>query len=360
MMQDVKTAEQLSELVRSQPRLRVVAGRTKPATCAQANVSLAGLTGVLNYEPAEFTFTARAGTRLEEVRQMLTDKKQYLPFDPPLVQAGATLGGTVAAGLSGAGRFRYGGVRDFLLGAQIVIGTGEIVTTGSKVVKNAAGFDFPKLMVGSLGRFGVMTELTFKVFPAPHSTATIMFEMDDLPSALSIVNKLATSQLDLACLDLDSAHRVWARIAGLRDSIQQRAQRVLEFGRGCGQVLTDAQDLDTWRACCEFQWAPAGHDLVKVAVTPDHVGPLARALDQIPYRISAGGHLAWLAWPHSAPKQQLHDTISNLQCPALALTGEWPHPWLGKRQTSSFDRRLTQALDPGQKFCATEANCAQS
>ncbi|MGI9428083.1 MAG: FAD-binding protein, partial [Bythopirellula sp.] len=214
MIQDVTTPEQLAELVRTHDRLRVAGGQTKTATSSRANVSLAGLAGVLQYEPAEFTFTARAGTRLDEVEQMLAAKHQYLPFDPPLVEAGATLGGTVAAGLSGAGRFRYGGVRDFLLGVQIVTGNSEIVSTGSKVVKNAAGFDFPKLMFGSLGSLGVMTELTFKVFPAPQSAATIVLETDDLANAEAVMKTLATSQLDLACLDLDSSHQIWARIAG--------------------------------------------------------------------------------------------------------------------------------------------------
>ena len=104
---------------------------------------------------------------------MLAEHGQYLPFDPPLAAAGATLGGTVAAGLSGPGRYRYGGVRDFVLGVRFVDGMGNLVRGGGKVVKNAAGFDFPKLMVGSLGRLGVLAELSFKVFPQPPAFATL-------------------------------------------------------------------------------------------------------------------------------------------------------------------------------------------
>ena len=93
------------------------------------------------------------------------------------VDAGATLGGTVAAGVSGPGRFRFGGVRDFILGVRFVDGQGRLLRMGGKVVKNCAGFDLPKFFVGSLGRFGVLAEVTFKVFPAPASRLTL--KLDD-------------------------------------------------------------------------------------------------------------------------------------------------------------------------------------
>jgi len=350
MMEDVTTAEQIAELVRSRARVRVAGGGTKTATSRKANVSLSGLSGVLQYDPAEFTFTALAGTRLKEVRQLLESKQQYLPFDPPLIEAGATLGGSVAAGVSGSGRVGYGGVRDFLLGVQLVTGRGEIVSTGSKVVKNAAGFDFPKLMVGSLGRFGVMTELTFKVFPAPPRFATIALDTENLPHAVELMNALATSQLDLTCLDMDSSLRIWARIAGIQASVEQRAPRVLQFAGGCGTLLTDQEDAETWRACREFDWVPDRHDLMKGAITPNHIGPLTAALGELPYRICVGGHLAWFAWPHAYPKQELDVMLRELGFPAVALTGDWPSPWVGQHQGKVFDQRLVGALDPDHKF----------
>ena len=142
------------------PGNRILArGRgTKPplSTPPEGAVALdvSGLSGISEYEPGEFTFTALAGTPISEIAAALAEHGQFLPFDPPLVEAGATLGGTVAAGLSGPGRYRYGGVRDFILGVRYVDGAGEVVRTGGKVVKNAAGFDISKLMVGSLGAFG--------------------------------------------------------------------------------------------------------------------------------------------------------------------------------------------------------------
>ena len=98
---------------------------TSPDDAVTLDVS--GLSGIIEYEPGEFTFTALAGTPIEDIAAALAEHGQFLPFDPPLVEAGATLGGTVAAGLSGPGRYRYGGVRDFVLGIRYVDGAGEVV-----------------------------------------------------------------------------------------------------------------------------------------------------------------------------------------------------------------------------------------
>src|SRR4029079_6930035 len=119
---------------------------------------------------------------------------QYLPFDPKCVEAGATLGGTVASGLSGPGRFRFGGLRDFILGVRFVDGAGRLLRMGGKVVKNAAGFDLPKFFVGSLGRFGVLAEMTFKVFPRPQSARTFMLAAGSLDAAARVLIETANSR----------------------------------------------------------------------------------------------------------------------------------------------------------------------
>ena len=146
-------------------------------------LDMSGLRGVVEYEPNEFVFTALAGTPVAEVVAMLAEHGQYLPFDPPFAAAGATLGGAVASGLSGPGRYRYGGVRDFVIGVRFVDGLGQLVRGGGKVVKNAAGFDLPKLMVGSLGRLGALVELSFKVFPKPPAFATLRVDYPSLAAA---------------------------------------------------------------------------------------------------------------------------------------------------------------------------------
>ena len=107
-------------------------------------IDMSALSGIREYNPSEYTFTALAGTKLTEINQMLTDNGQFLPFDPPLATPGATLGGTVGANLSGPMRYYYGGVRDFILGVQFLNNQGQLVRSGGKVVKNAAGFDIPQ------------------------------------------------------------------------------------------------------------------------------------------------------------------------------------------------------------------------
>ncbi len=156
------TVAEVQEAVRSFERIALRGGGTKPGLAAAVDgvtvLDMRGLSGIVEYEPDEFVFTALAGTPVAEVAALLAEHGQYLPFDPPFVDAGATLGGATAAGLSGPRRYRYGGVRDFVIGVRFVDGRGDVVRGGGKVVKNAAGFDLPKLMAGSLGRLGALVE----------------------------------------------------------------------------------------------------------------------------------------------------------------------------------------------------------
>ncbi len=181
-------------------------GGSKPALSAAlpgtAVMDVSRLAGVVEYEPEEFTVTVRAGTKAAELEHILALHGQYLPFDPVLAASGATLGGTVASGLSGSGRYRFGGVRDFLLGVQFIDGTGELGRGGSKVVKNAAGFDIPKLLTGSLGSLGILVELTFKVFPLPEASATVCLERRSLAEALEAAQSAPGLRIDLAALDI--------------------------------------------------------------------------------------------------------------------------------------------------------------
>src|SRR3954447_2992182 len=198
-MNSVLAPESLAELVdavRSTPRLLAVGAGTKPRLSAVDGVKLttAGLRGISEYDPSEFTFTAAAGTPVREIVAALAERGQYLPFDPMLCDAGATLGGTVASGLSGPGRFRFGGVRDFILGIRFVDGAGRLLHMGGKVVKNAAGFDLPKFFCGSLGRFGLLVEATFKVFPQPSARLTLLLEAADGDAAVKTMTAAGNSR----------------------------------------------------------------------------------------------------------------------------------------------------------------------
>ncbi len=130
-------------------------------------LSIAGLRGIVEYQPSELVITARTGTPLGEIEAALAEQGQILPFEPPHLGPGATLGGTVACGLSGPRRPHTGAVRDFVLGVRCINGRGELLRFGGQVMKNVAGFDLPRLLTGSLGTLAVLLEVSLKVLPAP-------------------------------------------------------------------------------------------------------------------------------------------------------------------------------------------------
>lgn len=338
----------------------VATGRgTKSAMSAGANLSLAGMAGVLEYDPSEFTFTASAGTTLATVRDLLRDSGQYLPFDPPLVDAGGTLGGTIASGLSGAGRFRYGGVRDFLLGLTFVTGDGEVRHGGGKVVKNAAGFDFPKLMVGARGTLGIICEVTFKVFPEPKQYKSIVVDLESLDEAPTLMERLAMSNMELACLDFVPPGRLLLRVGGLESSLPKRVESIRTFlGKPC-EVLGDAQDEKIWKDAREFVWLPKDATLVKVAINPRQIVDIETEMlssvgSDVSRRYSVGGNVVWLGWPNELGAGPLAQFLSKLDRAGVAVIGE---PWgmLGPRRGEVFLKRIASVLDPTGKLRRPES-----
>ena len=132
--------------------------------------------GIIDYEPNELVITARAGTSLTAIESAMRARGQMLAFEPPRFAPGGTLGGAVAAGLSGPRRPYAGAVRDLVLGVKVLDGAGEHLTFGGQVMKNVAGFDVSRLMAGALGTLGVITEVSLKCVPVPRVEATVAFE----------------------------------------------------------------------------------------------------------------------------------------------------------------------------------------
>ncbi len=347
----------LQSLIAHAERVLPRGAGTKPALSTAPEgvtvVEMTGLSGVVEYDPGEFTFTALAGTPLADVQTLLAEHGQYLPFDPPLVQRGATLGGAVASGLSGPGRYRYGGVRDFILGVKWVDGNGQLVRGGGKVVKNAAGFDFPKLFVGSLGQLGILVEVTFKVFPRPQAFATLRLEYRRLAEALEAVYKLYGSPLDLEALDFRPDARsvsVYVRLGGRREALPARLDRLAQL-LGGGEILEGGNDFLLWQSAREFEWSPPEAALVKVPLTPARIPPLEAELDRTAAlrRYSAGGQVAWIAWPESIAK--LHELLIAQALSGLVVFGSPGRPLLGvPRSDHAFAQRVRQALDPHGRF----------
>jgi len=340
------TLAEFADAIRSAPRVLAVGARTKPRLSAVAPdvtlVSTLGLTGITEYQPDEFTFTALAGTPLREIAAALAARGQYLPFDPLLLDAGATLGGTVAAGLSGSGRFRFGGLRDFILGVLFVDGSGQLLRLGGKVVKNAAGFDLPKFFVGSLGRYGALGELTFKVFPRPAATLTLRLPVADAPAATALLTTAAGARWEIDALDLlpsdDTA--VALRLAGPAAALPGLAAEIL--ARFPGEILSDSAATALWLDLRELRWTHPDGPLLKLALTPAQLPALAARVRALNGRlhVAAGGNAALVS---------LLGPAASLGLPALALRGPGPL-WLDAPAAPAIASAVKTALDPQNRF----------
>lgn len=308
------TLDELRDAVLSAPRVLAVGAGTKPRLCAAEAVKITtrDLRGITDYDPGEFIFTALAGTPVREIIDALAEQGQYLPFDPMLVEAGSTLGGVVASGLAGPGRFRYGGVRDFLLGVRFVDGLGRLLRLGGKVVKNAAGFDVPKFLVGSLGRFGAIGEVAFKVFPKPESTLTLTKPYD--PGELA---RIARGRFEADALDVPpGGEAMLVRLAGPPQAIEALAR---EIG---GEIIDGA----VWDRVRETSWG------FKSALAPGEGATFRQS------HLSCGGDVAF-----------------SIDSPAhgLALRGDGPL-WIGGRTRFAIEDRVKEALDPDHRFPSLE------
>ena len=161
-------------------------------------IEVAAHSGVIDYDPAELVITLRAGCRLSEVEALLAENRQMFAFEPPHFAPEATIGGMVASGLAGPRRGFAGSIRDFVLGAKMLDGRGEVLQFGGRVIKNVAGFDLSRLLVGSLGTLGVLLEVSIRVVPMFATEATLAFEHATADAHIRWVNELGSQPYPLS------------------------------------------------------------------------------------------------------------------------------------------------------------------
>ncbi|MBA3032456.1 MAG: glycolate oxidase subunit GlcE [Gammaproteobacteria bacterium] len=179
-------------------------------------------TGVLAYEPTELVITARCGTPLAEIEAVLAEHGQCLAFEPPRFAENCTIGGAVAAGLSGPRRVSAGAVRDFVLGVKILDGAARELSFGGQVMKNVAGYDVSRVMAGSLGTLGLLLEISIKVLPRPVAEATLSFAMPQAV-ALDKLNQWAAQPLPIVASAWQDG-MLSVRLAGARAAIAAAVQ----------------------------------------------------------------------------------------------------------------------------------------
>jgi glycolate oxidase FAD binding subunit len=233
--------ERIREAGARKGALRVRGGGTKDfyGRATQGDVlDVAPYSGIVAYEPKELVLTVKAGTPIAEVERVLAGERQMLAFEPPRFGAGSTIGGAVAAGLSGPRRPYAGSLRDFVLGTRIVNGKGEDLAFGGRVIKNVAGYDVSRLMAGALGTLGVITEVSFKVLPRPATEVTLSHALDEA-AATHLVNTWAGQPLPLSATAWLGG-RLLVRLSGAESAV--RAARA-KIG---GDEATDLPDF--WSA----------------------------------------------------------------------------------------------------------------
>jgi glycolate oxidase FAD binding subunit len=241
------------------------------------------LSGIISHEPTELVITAYAGTPLREIEQALAQQGQWLPFDPPHYQGQAgTFGGLVAAGMAGPARVSVGGVRDHVLGLAMFNGLGQHLRFGGQVMKNVAGYDVSRLMAGSMGTLGLITEISMKVLPFPVAEATLMFAMPQ-DAALAQLQRWAAQPLPLnaSCWVHDETAAtpqgyLFVRLRGAHAAVQSAQPRMLAdvaaLGHS-GQAMDTREAAADWAACAHqtlpfFQPPSDEHALWRLSLPP--------------------------------------------------------------------------------------------
>jgi glycolate oxidase FAD binding subunit len=284
----------------------------RPAQSA-VTLSTARLSGITLYEPAELVISARAGTPLSAIEAALAEKGQMLPFEPmdyrPLLGSSGepTVGGMVAANLSGPRRIMAGACRDSLIGVRMVNGRGEAIKSGGRVMKNVTGLDLARLMAGSWGTLGILSEVTLKVSPRPETSATLAFHgLDDVRAVAALSDALGSpfevSGAAHLPIGIDRVSTTLMRIEGFKPSVSYRlgALKALLKSYGPADVIEGEAATRLWQSVktASFLSEPRERAIWRLSVAPSKAAAIvgqikdARAIQHL---LDWGGGLVWIA-----------------------------------------------------------------
>ena len=279
-----------------------------PVPAGLVAVSTARLNRLVEHAVGDLTVTAEAGMKFADLQLLLAAAGQFLPIDPAYPQQ-ATLGGIVATADAGSWRHRYRGVRDLLLGMTFVRSDGKIAVAGGRVVKNVAGYDLMKLFTGAYGTLGVISQVTFRVYPLPESSATVVLtgEVNALSQTAQILlsSALTPSAIDLlspqlvAKLGLGKGTGLIVRFQSIAPSVKQQLARLLEVGEKLGSQGTSCcenEDSQLWQRLPETMWDSGTNSAIicKIGIRPSEA---VSAINELPVQdalIHAGSGLGVL------------------------------------------------------------------
>lgn len=295
--------------------LRIIAGGTRseigrPGIATQA-LDVSGVSGITRYEPGSLTVEARVGTPLAEIEAALDEENQILAFEPMDHRAllgtdgTPTIGGIVACNVSGPRRFLSGACRDFLLGVRFVDGQGRVVSNGGRVMKNVTGLDLTKLMCGSYGTLGVLSEVAFKVLPRPERAITLQFPDLDPDAAVRLFCRAVTTPFEVSGAAWMN-NTAMLRIEGIGAQVDYRLSK-LQALLGEGPVLEGETHEALWTGIRDVHaFAGPEGSVWKISMKPtDAPALVAAAQEALQARavMDQGGALVWLEVPSDAPEQ---------------------------------------------------------
>lgn len=340
-------------------KLEVLGGGTRAAIGAPREcsfVALRNLKGVIEYDPAELVLTVRPGTPLTEVEELVAAEGQMLGFEP-WGEPGSTIGGAVAAGSAGSRRITAGSARDHLLGFTAVSGRGESFVAGGKVVKNVTGYDLPKLMAGSWGRIGAMTELTLKVLPSPRKTLTLT-ALGLLPrDAYRLMAASLGSCAGVSAAACLGTGQVLLRIAGFEPSVAARRSALQDLLDGsCDLFPLDEREAASLWQCCETGHGLSGSVLWDVHLPPRRAPDLVETLQTLgaEWSMDWGGGRVWVALDEQAETvreatARLGGTARLVRAPGeMRVRVPAFHP--REPAVMALEQRVRRAFDPAGVF----------
>lgn len=306
--------EQVQQALDQRRPLRLFAGRSKDRLgCGGGSATpldLSGLDQLVSYEPRELILVVQPGMKLQAVEALLAGENQHLPFEPPHWGEGATIGGALACNLSGPRRFKAGGLRDFVLGLEMIDGGGRRIRGGGKVVKNVTGYDLPRTLCGSFGTLGVLTELCFKVWPRPAAEQTLVVEGLSVAAAVERMTHLAGRPWEITGLAYADA-RLLVRVEGPAPAVAAQVQVLGHLVGGEQTLMEDAASRLCWRELRELEALQPGPGQVRwrFSQPPAEAARLQQALEPLGlsrYHLDWGGGLLWALLPAATPATALH------------------------------------------------------
>jgi len=291
---------------------------------AQETLSTAKLSGITLYEPGALTIVAKAGTKLADIEKALDKENQQLPFEPMDhckllgTKGKSTLGGVAAANVSGSRRLQAGACRDSLIGVRFVDGAGNILKNGGRVMKNVTGYDLVKLMSGSFGTLGILTEVSFKVLPKPETSASIVLNGLADEQAIATCSKALGSPFDIT----GAAHvdgKTCIRIEGFKQSVNYRSGELLNMFDDA-ELLDDKASMKLWKSIRDVEhFTNHEGDVWRISVKPTD-GPiiatrLRAANESTKVSYDWGGGLLWVACPK---KTDIRSTLGKFDGHAIS------------------------------------------